>query len=82
MEEENHFIQSILFPKEKFTLEDARSYLQEKNLKYNKVDHSYSTNYYRFRQYQPRYLKERYQLDKVKSVKYKKSGIIKIIFYK
>ena len=44
-------IQSILIPKNKFTYEEAVEYMNKNEYKIKKV--GVTTNYYRFRQYDP-----------------------------
>lgn len=73
-------IQSYLFPKENFTLTEAIEYAKLRNYKYNKID--VSTNYYRFRQYDPVYLKKKLQLPYIKTFLNKKNGIRTIFFYR
>lgn len=72
-------IQSILIPKSNFSLDEAIQYIKDHYI-FKKVDIDRNTAYYRFRQYTPRYLKEKKGLTNVKTVIEKKTGIHKIIF--
>jgi hypothetical protein len=73
-------IQSILIPKDKYSLDEAIQYVKD-NYKFKKVDIPQSTAFYRFRQMGPRYIKEKLGLKNVKTVIDKKTGIRKIIYY-
>lgn len=73
-------IQSILIPKSKYSLDEAKEYIKQ-HYKLKKVDIPQNTAFYRFRQYDPRYLKEKKGLTSVKTLVDKKTGINKIIFY-
>ena len=75
----NYIIQSVLIPTDLFTAEEAINYIKD-NYKFKKID--YTPKFYRFRQFLPRYLKEKKGLDKIKTVIEKKTGIHKIIYYK
>lgn len=44
-------VQSVLIPKNKFTLEKAKKYIKDNNYKLKKID--ITNNYYRFRQEDP-----------------------------
>ena len=46
-------IQTVLFDKEKFTMNSAIKFLKRNNLNYNKVDIPETGKYLRFRQYAP-----------------------------
>jgi hypothetical protein len=70
-------IQSILFYKKKYSLLDAIDFLMRHNYKIKKLDET--KNYYRFRQYDPNYLKKR-GYSRVISKKIGK-GILFIIYY-
>ncbi len=71
-------LQTVLLPKNKFTLEEALNYLKENNYKDKKID--VTTNYYRARQRDPRYLKKKGFVN-VKTIINKKNDIRKIYFY-
>lgn len=73
-------VQSILIPKSRFSLDEAITYIKE-HYKFKKVDIPQNTAFYRFRQFDPRYLKEKKGLTSVKTLVDKKTGIHKIIFY-
>lgn len=75
-----HVLQSILIPKDKFSLDEAIQYVKD-HYKFKKVDIPQSTNFYRFRQMGPRYIKEKLGLHNAKTVIDKKTGIRKIIYY-
>lgn len=79
-DEPNYILQSVLFPKDRYTQTEALEWLKKNGLKYEKVD--IKDNYLRYRQRGPTYLKYRLGLKNVKTVQLKKSGILKIIFYK
>jgi DNA gyrase/topoisomerase IV subunit B len=71
-------LQTILLPKNKFTLEEVNKYLKENNFKNSKID--ITNNYYRARQKDPRYLKKK-GFSNVKTLINKKTGIHKIYFF-
>lgn len=73
-------IQSVLIPKSRFSLNEATEYIKE-HYKFKKVDIPQNTAFYRFRQFDSRYLKEKKGLTSVKTLVDKKTGIHKIIFY-
>lgn len=65
-------IQSVVIPKDKFTLTEAKKYIKDHKYKLKKVD--ITTNYYRFRQVEP--IKGRQYYD------YKtKNGVILVLMY-
>ncbi len=70
-------IQSVLIPKEYYSLDEAIDYIKE-HYKYKKVD--VTTHYYRFRQYQPKYLKEKLGLTNI-FTKENKNSKVKLIIY-
>jgi hypothetical protein len=72
-------LQTVLLPKNKFTLEEVDKYLKENNLKNSKID--ITNNYYRARQKDPRYLKKK-GFTNVKTLINKKTNIHKIYFFK
>jgi len=74
----NYILQTILFPKEKYNIEEVQKYLKENNYKDSKMD--VTNNYFRVRQRDPRYLKKK-GLNYIKTIIDKKTGIHKIIFY-
>jgi hypothetical protein len=76
----NYKVQSILIPKENFTLEEAIQFVKE-NYIFKKVDFPPSSKFYRFRQYSPKHLTNVLKLNNVKTVKDKKTGIEKIIYF-
>ena len=75
-----HVIQSILIPKDKFSLEEAIQYVKD-HYKFKKVDIPHLTAFYRFRQMGGRYIKEKLGLHNVKTVIDRKTGIRNIIYY-
>lgn len=76
---DNYIIQTLLFPKKTYSIENVKNYLIENKYKHNKLD--ITNNYIRARQRDPRYLKRK-GYDKVKTILNKKTFIQKIIFYK
>jgi hypothetical protein len=79
-EEPNYILQTVLFPKDRYTQTEAIEWLKKNGLKWEKVD--IKDNYLRYRQRAPSHLKYQLGLKNVKTVQLKKSGILKIIFYK
>lgn len=71
-------LQSLLFPKEKYTIEEVKNYLIFNKYKHNKLD--ITNNFIRARQRDQRYLRRK-GYDKVKTILNKKTNIKKIIFY-
>lgn len=47
-------LQSILFPKKRYSVRRARSWLKKKGKRYGKTRLDTTTNYHRFRQLEPR----------------------------
>ena len=74
----NYILQTILFPKDIYSLEDVKTYLSKNNYKDSKVD--ITNNFIRVRQRDPRYLRRK-GLNYMKTIIDKKTGIHKIIFY-
>ncbi len=52
----DYVIQSILFPSNRFNIEEAKTYLSDNKFKFNKVDMK-SDKFIRFRQVNPKALK-------------------------
>lgn len=73
-------IQSYLFPKANFSLDEAIEYAKLRNFKYNKID--VTTHFYKFRQYDPVYLKKKLHLPYIKTFLNKENGIRTIFFYR
>jgi len=72
-------IQSVLIPRERYSLDEAIDYIKE-HFKFKKVD--ITPKYYRFRQYQPKYLTNKLHLNNVMTSTNKETGIKLIIFFK
>ena len=75
---DNYQLQTILFPKEKYNIEDVKEYLKENHYKDSKMD--VTNNFIRVRQRDPRYLRRK-GINYIKTIIDKKTGIHKIIFY-
>ncbi len=74
-------LQSILFPKSSYNIEQINEYLFNNNLKHKKIDNARNYNYYKVTLYNPNYIKAKYGLYDVK-IQIMNNGIKKIIFYK
>ena len=74
------FIQSYLFPKTNFSLDEAIQYASVHNYKYSKID--VTTNYYRFRNYDAVYLRKKLNLPYIKTFTNKINGIQTIFFFR
>jgi hypothetical protein len=74
----NYILQTILFPKNTYTIDNVKEYLKENKYKDSKLD--ITNNFIRVRQRDPRYLRRK-GLNYIKTIIDKKTGIHKIIFY-
>jgi len=72
-------VQSVIFPKEKYSIKEAKKWLKENGLKSPKVDEK--TNFYRFRQIDPHYIETEGYTNYI-TKKMGDSGIEMIIAYK
>jgi hypothetical protein len=75
----NYVLQSILFNKKYYNIDESINFLIENKFKYNNVDED--KNYYRFRQYNPYYIKNKGYINYV-SKKINNDKIILILAYK
>lgn len=75
---DNNKVQSLQFPKNKYSLEDVKNFLINNNYKSNKID--VSNDFIRARQYDPRYLRRKGYVN-TKITENKKSLIRRIIFF-
>ncbi len=73
-------VQSVMIPKHSASLDEAVAYAFS-HFKVKKLEFPQASEYYRFRLYQPRYLRECKKLDKIKWRIDPATGIYKVIFY-